>query len=72
MAGYTSGLTVGKKIGSGHFGEVHEGEDPAHGKVAVKVLRREGWMTDAQWAGYKPEHLGEAQNLSRAEHRNVV
>ncbi len=27
---------------------------------------------DAEWAIYKSEHLGEAQNLSRAEHRNVV
>jgi len=72
MSDYTSGLKVGKKIGNGHFGQVHEAVDPAHGDVAVKVLRRAAWMTDAQWATYKPEHLGEAQNLSRAEHRNVV
>ncbi|MBC7987941.1 MAG: serine/threonine protein kinase [Sphingomonadaceae bacterium] len=72
MSDYTSGLKVGKKIGNGHFGQVHEAVDPAHGDVAVKVLRRAAWMTDSQWATYKPEHLGEAQNLSRAEHRNVV
>jgi len=72
MSDYTSGLKVGKKIGNGHFGQVHEAVDPAHGEVAVKVLQRAAWMTDAQWATYKSEHLGEAQNLSRAEHRNVV
>lgn len=72
MADYTSGLKVGKKIGNGHFGQVHEAVDPAHGDVAVKILRRGVTLNDAQWANYKDEHLGEAKNLSRAEHRNVV
>jgi serine/threonine protein kinase len=72
MADYTSGLKVGKKIGNGHFGQVHEAVDPAYGNVAVKILRRGGTLNDAQWATYKDEHLGEAKSLSRAEHRNVV
>lgn len=72
MAGYVSGLTIGKKIGNGHFGEVFHGVDPAHGNVAVKVLSREAHQDDSRWQIYKGSSLNEAQNLSKATHRNVV
>ena len=72
MAGFISGLTIGTKLGNGHFGEVFEGQDPAHGKVAVKILRREGYHDDASWPAYKASYLAEAQYLSKATHRNVV
>ncbi|MCD1622904.1 serine/threonine-protein kinase [Citromicrobium bathyomarinum] len=72
MTGFTSGVKVGRKIGNGHFGQVHEALDPAHGDVAVKILRRGVTLDDANWANYKEFHLGEAKRLSRAEHRNVV
>lgn len=69
---FVSGLTVGDKIGNGHFGEVFKGADPAHGHVAVKLLRREWFHDDATWPTYKAGYLAEAQNLSKASHRNVV
>lgn len=72
MAGYVSGLTLGTKIGNGHFGEVFHGVDPAHGNVAVKVLSREAHHDDARWQIYKGGSLNEAQHLSKATHRNVV
>lgn len=72
MADYTADIQLGEQIGNGHFGEVHHGTDPAHGHVAVKVLRRGATMNDAHWANYKENHFGEAQMLSRAQHRNVV
>jgi eukaryotic-like serine/threonine-protein kinase len=72
MVEYISGLQIGAKIGNGHFGEVFEGTDPAHGKVAVKVLSREAHYNDADWQLYKEGHLKEAQHLSKATHRNVV
>lgn len=72
MVDYVSGLKVGAKIGNGHFGEVFEGEDPAHGTVAVKILKRERYHDDATWPDYKAAYLAEAQNLAKASHRNVV
>lgn len=72
MADYVSGLTVGAKIGNGHFGEVFHGLDPAHGNVAVKILSREAHHDDARWQLYKGGSLNEAQHLSKATHRNVV
>lgn len=72
MSEFKSNLKVGDKIGNGHFGQVHAAEDPAHGQVAVKILRRNATLDDALWARYRKEHLGEAQKLSRAQHRNVV
>jgi serine/threonine-protein kinase len=72
MTGLQSSLKVLHKIGSGHFGEVHLGEDPVHGRVAVKILARKPIHTDEQWAVYKAGFLAEAQNLSKATHRNVV
>ena len=72
MADYVSDLKVGAKLGNGAFGEVFRGEDPAHGVVAVKVLKRELFHNDAVWPIFKAGYLGEAKNLAKATHRNVV
>jgi serine/threonine protein kinase len=72
VADFVSGLKIGARLGSGHFGEVFRGEDPAHGDVAVKILRREAYQDDATWPSYKADYLAEAKNLSKAAHRNVV
>lgn len=72
MSGFVSGLQIHHKIGNGHFGEVYMGTDAAHGQVAVKVLSRKPFMTQAAWDQYKVDFHAEAQNLSRASHRNVV
>ncbi|MBB4642607.1 serine/threonine-protein kinase [Rhizorhapis suberifaciens] len=72
MANYVSDLKLGAKLGNGHFGEVFQGEDPAHGQVAVKVLKREWFHDDATWPGYKASYLAEAKNLAKASHRHVV
>jgi len=72
MAGVVPDLHVGRKLGNGHFGEVFLGEDGVHGEVAVKVLSRQPHYQDNEWLMYKTEFLGEAQNLSKARHRNVV
>jgi serine/threonine-protein kinase len=72
MTGLNSSLKVLDKIGNGHFGEVHLGEDPVHGRVAVKILARKPIHTDEQWTAYKAGFLAEAQHLSKATHRNVV
>jgi len=48
MADYVSDLKLGAKLGNGAFGEVFRGEDPAHGEVAVKVLKREWFHDDAR------------------------
>ncbi|WP_245942093.1 serine/threonine-protein kinase [Sphingomonas gilva] len=72
MADFVSGLKIGDKLGNGAFGEVFRGNDPAHGEVAVKVLKREWFHDDATWPDYKAGYLAEAQNLAKATHRNVV
>lgn len=72
MVGFVSGITTGKKLGNGHFGEVFEGHDPAHGKVAVKILSREWYHDDAAWPKFKAAYLDEAKNLAKATHKNVV
>jgi serine/threonine-protein kinase len=72
MADYVSDLKLGAKLGNGAFGEVFRGEDPAHGQVAVKVLKRELFHNDAIWPIFKKRYLAEAQNLAKATHRNVV
>ncbi len=43
-----------------------------YGRVAVKVLARKPEHSDAEWQDYKAGFLAEAQNLSKATHRNVV
>lgn len=72
MTNFVSELKIGAKLGNGHFGEVFKGQDPAHGEVAVKILRREAYHDDASWPAYKAAYIAEAQNLSKATHRNVV
>jgi eukaryotic-like serine/threonine-protein kinase len=72
MAGFISDLKLGARLGNGHFGEVFQGEDPAHGQVAVKVLKREVFHDDAIWPEYKAGYLAEAKSLAKASHRNVV
>lgn len=72
MAGFVSDLKLGVRLGNGHFGEVFQGEDPAHGQVAVKVLKREAFHDDATWPEYKASYLAEARSLAKASHRNVV
>lgn len=72
MVGFVSDIQIGAKIGNGHFGEVFDGEDPAHGHVAVKILQRATNQDDGEWKTYRDAALREAQNLSRARHRNVV
>lgn len=65
-------LKLGRKIGEGFFGDVHEATDNVHGKVAVKVLRQVPWESPADWAVRKETLLAEAQTLKAAEHENVV
>jgi serine/threonine-protein kinase len=72
MAHYLSGLKIGAKLGNGAFGEVFRGQDPAHGEVAVKVLKREALADENSWLAFKAGYLAEAQNLAKATHRNVV
>lgn len=80
MTALKSSLKLGKKLGNGHFGEVFVGSDPAHGKVAVKVLTRgaaarileKSSVTDAEWDTFKKDFLDEARNLAKATHKNIV
>ena len=72
MGEFVSDLKLGAKLGNGAFGEVFRGEDPAHGAVAVKVLKRAWFHDDATWPVYKAGYLAEAKNLAKASHRNVV
>lgn len=65
-------LHIGKRLGNGHFGEVFLAKDGVHGQVAVKVLSRKSSQSDQEWMLYKTSFLAEAQNLSKATHRNVV
>lgn len=69
---FSSGLTIGKLIGRGGFGDVYEATDEVHGKVAVKVLRRHSFETESEWLARKDQLLSEAQNLREARHKNVV
>ncbi len=72
MTGFVSGLHIGVKLGSGHFGEVYLGEDPVHGPVAVKIYRALPNEDPAQWTARKAELLQEGVNLRKAKHRHVV
>jgi serine/threonine-protein kinase len=72
MTNLISGLKIGPKIGSGHFGEVFLGQDEIHGEVAVKVLTRAPSETDSAWQQRKDGLLAEAKHLARARHPNVV
>jgi serine/threonine-protein kinase len=72
MGNLLSKLKIGAFVGAGHFGQVHEGDDPVHGKVAVKRIFRKEDDDDAQWDARKAGAQEEAQNLKKAHHRNVV
>ena len=78
MSDLRSSLTTLHKLGSGHFGEVFLGDDPVHGPVAVKVIKKDLYLlnnpghTEIHWDQYKVNFHKEAQYLSRATHRNVV
>jgi serine/threonine-protein kinase len=72
MAQLTSLLNIGAEIGRGHFGVVHEGHDPVHGKVAVKIIHRDPAKPPEAWRDRMVGMLKEAQNLKKASHRNVV
>ena len=72
MGGVVPTLQIGSKLGNGHFGVVYLGQDGVHGQVAVKVLARQPTDSAAKWHTLKTGFLAEAQNLSKANHRNVV
>jgi eukaryotic-like serine/threonine-protein kinase len=67
-----SSLKVGRRVGGGHFGDVHEGDDPAIGRVAVKVIKPKPTDDAAYWQLRKDNLLKEAQTLQKAQHDNVV
>lgn len=72
MATIVPPLTLGRRLGAGAFGEVFEGQDSVHGRVAVKVMARAPGESAAEWQKRQAGLLAEAQRLSAAEHRNVV
>lgn len=72
MSKLHSDLQIGNKLGSGAFGQVHVGQDPALGQVAVKILKRKPNWDKQKWDAWKASFLAEAQNLSRATHDHVV
>ena len=61
MTAFVSEIVVGKKIGSGHFGDVHLATDPVHGEVAVKIISQEPTESDGVWGHRKAGFLAEAQ-----------
>lgn len=67
-----SNLSIGPKIGNGHFGEVHLATDDVHGDVAVKIFRQQPHETPEEWQKRKAALLAEGQRLSQATHENVV
>lgn len=67
-----SALKIGEPIGSGHFGTMHVGEHPIHGKVAIKVLERLPGESDQEWGRRKEGLLYEGQRLKDAEHDRMV
>ncbi|MGR9422158.1 serine/threonine-protein kinase [Rhizobium leguminosarum] len=72
MTGLVSALQIGAKLGNGHFGEVHLGEDPVHGPVAVKIYRALPGEDPTKWNIRKSALLAEGVNLRKAKHRHVV
>lgn len=65
-------LRVKKRIGKGHFSNVHLGLDQVHGEVAVKILKRHRHETDSDWNERQRAVLAEGRHLSTAQHANVV
>ena len=72
MTRFVSDLELGPEIGTGFFGVVHEGRDPVHGRVAVKIPRPYPGEPDADWLLRRATLQKEGQNLSRAAHPNIV
>jgi serine/threonine protein kinase len=72
MTVLVTGLQMGAMLGAGHYGEVYLAEDPVHGQVAAKILRRLAGEPDHEWHPRRNGLLQEAQRLSTATHRNVV
>lgn len=72
MGNLLSKLKIGVLIGAGHFGQVFEGDDPVHGRVAVKQITRRPTDSDDRWDARKEGAQEEAQHLKKASHRNVV
>lgn len=64
--------TLLKELGAGHFGKVYLANDPVHGEVAVKVIEQDASKSLAKWHQQKCLFLGEAKNLAKAKHRNIV
>ncbi|WP_242396395.1 serine/threonine-protein kinase [Anaeromyxobacter oryzisoli] len=65
-------LQLGAVLGEGFFGRVYMGDDPIRGAVAVKVLVKESGESDAEWLARREAVLNEGENLTRAEHENIV
>jgi hypothetical protein len=72
MNGLRSNITLGKKLGSGFFGEVFQAHDEVHGDVAVKVVHQYVGESDADWLARRETIMREGRRLSQAEHDNVV
>jgi len=69
---FLTSLHLEKRIGSGHFGDVWEGQDPIHGRVAVKIFRKMDDELPENWLQRKSDLLTEGQRLKDAEHEHVV
>jgi serine/threonine-protein kinase len=69
---FKAGLTLGTMIGQGHFGDVYEGHDHLHGKVAAKVLHQMPGESLTKWQARKDDLMDEAHHLKAAEHPNIV
>ena len=72
MTNFVADLVLGAAIANGHFGQVLNATDAAHGAVAVKVLRQFTDESNAEWLVRKETLSDEAQRLCLAEHDNVV
>ncbi len=64
--------SLGRCLGHGHFGMVHEGQDDLRGTVAVKVLKKPAAIADADWTDMQATLLQEGQRLVKASHLHVV
>lgn len=67
-----SNVKKGKRIGNGHFGEVFEGQDPVHGRVAIKIPKKHVNESETEFNTRKKALLVEGQLLAAATHPNIV
>lgn len=65
MTDLISNLEIGCFIGSGFFGEVFEGADQIHGKVAVKILKQKSTETEDQWEARRDNMIKEGEHLKK-------